>query len=218
MYIQTPKADLARRRIGAWYNEMGAHFDQNRGMRIGDAERDSITEELAEQCALGRLTPDEFESRMGRALRAKYEGQLVRLTQDLPELPPHPDPPYHDISLNLKLKFIGATMATVALIFSGITMGSHLAAEYSSSQSYQNNTIPNWEEYRERLIQEEEIGVSRFSIDNPKAVVCYGGRMTMIPGNANSLGVRQLLASIQGANSWMVTTRSQAHKIAGKTC
>lgn len=52
--------------------------------RIGDAERDRAAELLREHMAQGRLTPEEFDERVDRALRARTAGDLDPLFTDLP--------------------------------------------------------------------------------------------------------------------------------------
>ncbi|REE95287.1 DUF1707 SHOCT-like domain-containing protein [Thermomonospora umbrina] len=53
-------------------------------LRIGDAERDAVTEALHEHFAKGRLTRDELDARLGAALAAKTEGDLRQIVRDLP--------------------------------------------------------------------------------------------------------------------------------------
>lgn len=64
-------------------------------LRIGDAERDVTTRQLRECFAQGRLTMDEFNDRLGKALAATTQAELDRLTYDLPPTTPSPAPlPY----------------------------------------------------------------------------------------------------------------------------
>ncbi|MVA74910.1 DUF1707 domain-containing protein [Auraticoccus sp. F435] len=53
--------------------------------RIGDRERDLAVEYLQEHHAAGRLSTAEFDERMGRALAARVEADLLPLFVDLPE-------------------------------------------------------------------------------------------------------------------------------------
>ncbi|QXT63284.1 DUF1707 SHOCT-like domain-containing protein [Tessaracoccus palaemonis] len=53
-------------------------------IRIGDAERDEAIAILQEHHAAGRLSTDEFDDRMGRALEAKVAPDLAVLFNDLP--------------------------------------------------------------------------------------------------------------------------------------
>jgi hypothetical protein len=59
-------------------------------LRIGDAERDLTTRQLRECFAQGRLTMDEFNDRLTKALAATTQRDLDRLTADLPPAMPSP--------------------------------------------------------------------------------------------------------------------------------
>ena len=61
----------------------GPHSDQN--MRVSDAERQAVTDRLAEHFADGRLDQAEFDERVGRAMSAKTRADLSGLFDDLPE-------------------------------------------------------------------------------------------------------------------------------------
>lgn len=52
--------------------------------RITDADRERAIEELREHMLVGRLTPDEFEERIGSAHVARTRADLGRLSADLP--------------------------------------------------------------------------------------------------------------------------------------
>jgi hypothetical protein len=56
----------------------------NDEMRIGDRERDEAIELLQEHMSSGRLTSDEFNERMSKALEAKIGKDLTALFTDLP--------------------------------------------------------------------------------------------------------------------------------------
>ncbi len=53
-------------------------------MRAGDADRDGVMSVLSDAYADGRLTHEEFETRLEQAQRAKTYGELSRLTADIP--------------------------------------------------------------------------------------------------------------------------------------
>lgn len=55
-----------------------------RSTRIGDAERDAAIEALQEHHGAGRLSLEEFDERMTRAMGAKVESDLRALFEDLP--------------------------------------------------------------------------------------------------------------------------------------
>ena len=54
------------------------------GYRVGDADRNSITDLLKEAHAAGYLTLEEADERLGSALAARTRGELDRLVADLP--------------------------------------------------------------------------------------------------------------------------------------
>jgi hypothetical protein len=58
--------------------------------RVGDAEREAAAEQLREHYAAGRLTLDEFRSRLDAVYSAVTTGDLRRVTADLPSPGPSP--------------------------------------------------------------------------------------------------------------------------------
>jgi hypothetical protein len=61
----------------------GPSSDQH--LRVSDAERQAVTDRLAEHFGDGRLDQAEFDERVGRALNAKTRADLSGLFDDLPE-------------------------------------------------------------------------------------------------------------------------------------
>ncbi len=57
------------------------HSDQH--LRVSDAEREAVTDQLAEHFAAGRLDQAEFDDRIGRAMSAKTRADLSGLFADL---------------------------------------------------------------------------------------------------------------------------------------
>jgi hypothetical protein len=55
--------------------------------RIGDADRERAIEELREHILAGRLTPEEFEDRVGSAHAARTRADLDVVSADLPSSP-----------------------------------------------------------------------------------------------------------------------------------
>lgn len=56
----------------------------NESMRIGDREREAMSERLAKAHSLGQLTLDEFDERVTRTQAARTRGELAKLDADLP--------------------------------------------------------------------------------------------------------------------------------------
>lgn len=55
------------------------------GLRASDRDRERVVEELRTHAAEGRLTVEELEERVQRALDARTAGELASLTRDLPD-------------------------------------------------------------------------------------------------------------------------------------
>jgi hypothetical protein len=70
---------------------MSAEYEGPSGatMRVSDAEREALAAELREHYAAGRLTTEELDERLDRALGAKTRGELTALMRDLPNIRPH---------------------------------------------------------------------------------------------------------------------------------
>jgi Domain of unknown function (DUF1707) len=69
------------RGFSPWFNN--PYSDQH--MRVSDAERQAVTDRLAEHFGEGRLDQAEFDERVGRAMSAKTRADLNGLFDDLPE-------------------------------------------------------------------------------------------------------------------------------------
>ena len=62
-------------------------------VRIGDAERDKAVTELGDHFAAGRLTREEFDTRVDEAMAARFDRDLQPLFVDLPRTEPVPSRP-----------------------------------------------------------------------------------------------------------------------------
>jgi DUF1707 SHOCT-like domain len=69
------------RGFSPWFNN--PYSDQH--LRVSDAERQAVTDRLAEHFGDGRLDQAEFDERVGRAMSAKTRADLNGLFDDLPE-------------------------------------------------------------------------------------------------------------------------------------
>jgi hypothetical protein len=64
------------------------YADQN--IRVSDAERSAVADQLGVHYADGRLDQAEFDERISRAMAAKTRGDLMGLFDDLPDTVPGP--------------------------------------------------------------------------------------------------------------------------------
>jgi hypothetical protein len=104
----------------------GGYSDQH--LRVSDAERQAVSDRLAEHYAAGRLDQAEFDDRMGQAMNAKTRGDLSGLCADLPDtgapaVPGHPR--YRRRHLWATLPWLWVVFLGVILLFATGTLGRH---------------------------------------------------------------------------------------------
>ena len=92
--------------------------------RVGDVERSRTCDVLAEHYAAGRLSSEELERRLGWAVQAVTEADLVGLTADLPTS--LPTERYEDASPGSRSWPAGVVVAAVALLVSIVVAGGML--------------------------------------------------------------------------------------------
>jgi hypothetical protein len=96
-------------------------------MRVSDAERQAVTDRLAEHFGDGRLDQAEFDERVGRAMSAKTRADLNGLFDDLPEtgapaVPEHPRRRYRHPVLLLVLLVVLALAASHAVLWATVPL------------------------------------------------------------------------------------------------
>ena len=78
----SPQRDYGRGGFSPLFRGM---YSSDQHLRVSDAERQVVTDRLAEHFADGRLDQAEFDDRVGRAMNAKTRADLSGLFSDLPE-------------------------------------------------------------------------------------------------------------------------------------
>lgn len=79
--MDTDRTSAARRSVPSLLRATG----RTDHLRVSHAERQAVTDRLAEHFSDGRLTQDEFDERAKQAVHAKTRGDLRGLFDDLPE-------------------------------------------------------------------------------------------------------------------------------------
>jgi hypothetical protein len=94
-------------------------------LRVSDADRDRAISELSEHFQAGRLTADEHDERMGRAMQARTGRELAALFADLPrrqapatELSPRPHGRAPGVLIGVGASLIAVLVARVVLVSS----------------------------------------------------------------------------------------------------
>ena len=67
-------------------------YPRDRSLRVGDQERDAVSEILRQQHVEGRLDVEEFQARLERCLAAKTYAELDELIADFPREEAEPQP------------------------------------------------------------------------------------------------------------------------------
>lgn len=110
----------------AWQGPAARPRTEAPQMRVSDAERHEIADQLGTHYAEGRLDENEFKERLDAAMRAKTYGDLAGLTGDLPTLAPPPPPPA-PARRPLRMAEL-ALLTLVALSMAGLAVATHGAS------------------------------------------------------------------------------------------
>ncbi len=92
-------------------------------LRVGDAERERVADQLAEHHAAGRLTLPELDERLSATMSARTRDELAATLADLPAVPrtpPAPDrrtPPAAIVGWRLHLASYVAVIAALWLVW-----------------------------------------------------------------------------------------------------
>jgi Domain of unknown function (DUF1707) len=102
-------------------------------MRASHADRDQAVEVLKDAYVQGRLTKDEFDSRIGRALVSRTHAELAALTSDLPvglpaaRLPRRPAPARTRRPVNPTVKKGAGVIAVATVLTASVWAGAALS-------------------------------------------------------------------------------------------
>jgi hypothetical protein len=106
------------------YRYDAAAGPRDRSLRVGDKERDSVSEILGQRHVEGRLDSDEFQARLERCLSAKTYADLDVLIADFPR----PEEERHHARRSAPWRPWPAVFPFLPLVvIAAIVAGSHLA-------------------------------------------------------------------------------------------
>ncbi len=97
---------------------------------IGDVERSALCDQLSTAFAAGRLTDQELDQRLARAVAARTRREAQLLLRDLrPSVPPTPvadiapsRPPWSTFDIVVVLVFIGCTVSVAGMLLVSIAV------------------------------------------------------------------------------------------------
>ena len=105
---------------------------RDHSIRASDADRERVARILRGHAVVGRLTTDELDQRIGRALDARTLGELDALLSDLPRERRHgPAPATAALMLlaeGVLWVLIGVVIVTIAILWALAWTGARLAA------------------------------------------------------------------------------------------
>ena len=85
-------------------------------LRVSDADRQAVIDDLRQHTGDGRLTLDEFEERVERVLQARTDAELHIVTQDLPSLRPASSSPRPGFRFPIRPGVIAAGLVVLLLV------------------------------------------------------------------------------------------------------
>jgi uncharacterized protein DUF1707 len=96
--------------------ERHAAAESHADLRISDADRHAVIDELRRHTGDGRLTLDEFEERVDEVLRARRQSELDTATRELPSLAPTTSPRRVGFRLPVRPGLIAACLVVLLLM------------------------------------------------------------------------------------------------------
>jgi hypothetical protein len=100
------------------------------GLRASHADREQVVDTLKDAFVQGRLTKDEFDSRVTHALAARTYADLATLSADLPAMPPAARPPRELVRTrpaNTAVKNGARVIAATTVLTGGVWAGALLS-------------------------------------------------------------------------------------------
>lgn len=116
----------------------GNPSDRSSGMLASESDREATQAVLKQAFEDERLTQDEFEARVGKAVAARTYGDLAALTQDLPSTPV---PPTRVRSLRTRLWLAGAGIGVVVLVVLVVSL-THKTSHPSAQEQPSTDSQP----------------------------------------------------------------------------
>ena len=105
-------------------------------LRVSDAERNTVTEQLATHYSDGRLDQAEFDERVSRAMAAKTRGDLDGLFDDLPDPEPagasrNARPGDPAVPYRRRRSGFGRMLLLVVLVIAALSIVSHVLTAFA---------------------------------------------------------------------------------------
>jgi hypothetical protein len=105
-------------------------------LRTSHADREQVVDTLKDAFVQGRLTKDEFDSRVAHALAARTHADLAVLSADLPAMPPVRRPPRKPVSArpaNPAVRNGARVIAVTTVLTGGVWAGALLSPTESQA-------------------------------------------------------------------------------------
>jgi hypothetical protein len=104
----------------------GNEADMQPHIRVSDADRERVVDLLQRHTSDGRLSLDEFSTRVDAAQRARTHGELAVITADLPAQPESPGGGRRPLVLGLIIAGIVLALLIIAAVVAGIAGMGHM--------------------------------------------------------------------------------------------